>query len=363
MKLTDSELNRYSRHIRLKEVGLEGQLKLKQAKVLVVGAGGLGCPVLQYLTAAGVGCIGILDYDVVDESNLQRQVLYNVDDIDKPKPLAAKQHLTRQNPEVEFKIYFLKLTKDVILNIFKEYDIIVDCTDNFPVRYLINDACVLLDKPLVYGAIHKFEGHVTVFNYRNGSTLRCFNPEPPDPLEAPSCAEVGVIGTVAGIIGSFQANEVVKIIIGIGEILSGKLFVFNALDYQTNIFSIDRNDETANVQELSDYTDFCLSDTLNINQISPKVLKLKMEKGEKIQLIDVRELNVENSNFLNAISIPLDEIPDNIHLISREIPVIFFCQYEIKSISAINYLQNKFGFTNLFSLKDGLMRWNVHTYS
>ena len=241
--LTDIEKNRYSRHILLDKIGLEGQEKLKGAKVLVIGAGGLGCPVLQYLTAAGVGTIGIIDFDIVDETNLQRQILFTVNDVGVNKAEAAENRLRQLNPYVRFNIYPERLTTKNALNLFSEYDIIVDGTDNFSTRYLVNDACVITGKPLVYGAIYKFEGQVAVFNFNGGPSYRCLFPEPPKSGSVPNCSEVGVIGVLPGLIGTQQANEVIKLILEIGEPLSGKLLTYNSLDNSFFTLKVNRSEE------------------------------------------------------------------------------------------------------------------------
>jgi len=271
--LTNDEISRYSRQIRLAEVGKEGQEKIKGASVLVIGAGALGCPVLQYLTAAGVGILGIVDNDWVDETNLNRQVLYTIKDIGKPKPLVAKEKLKLLNPKVVFKVHFIRLDKVCALKIISQYDIIVDCTDNFASRYLINDACVILDKPLVYGAIHKFSGQLMVLNYKNGPTLRCLFPEPPHSLEIPSCEEYGVMGSVPGIIGSLQVTEVMKIILGLGGVLSGKLFMIDTLNFNTFISSFDRNLDLPAITELGEYEDSTLCDSKSVKEITAKELR------------------------------------------------------------------------------------------
>ena len=257
--LTKDEINRYSRQIRLAEVGKEGQKKIKGTSVLVIGAGALGCPVLQYLTSAGVGILGIVDNDYLDETNLHRQVLYTLKDIGKPKPLAAMEKLKLLNPEVIFNVYFIRLDKGSALKIIPQYDIIVDCTDNFATRYLINDACVILNKPVVYGAIHRFSGQLMVLNYKKGPTLRCLYPNAPQPLEVPSCDETGVIGSIAGTIGSMQVTEVIKIILEKEEVLSGKLFIIDSLDFTTHIITFERNPEDSNIRTLGEYNDICLS--------------------------------------------------------------------------------------------------------
>lgn len=250
ISLTDKDLRRYNRHLMLPEIGHEGQEKIKNAKVLVVGAGGLGCPILQYLSAAGVGTLGIMDNDVVDESNLQRQVLYGINDIGKLKAIIARQRLIEFNNLSEYSVLNIQLNKKNALGVIPGYDIVVDATDNFPSRYLINDACVILGKPMVYGSIYKFEGQVSVFNYLKGSTLRCLYPDPPELNEAPDPSEVGIIGVLPGIIGSMQANEVIKMILGKGNILSGKLWVMDIFKLRNYSVDIKADPENFNITEL-----------------------------------------------------------------------------------------------------------------
>src|ERR1035437_5209301 len=303
--LTKEEINRYSRHIIMPEIGIEGQEKLKQAKVLVVGAGGLGCPVLQYLTAAGVGIIGIVDDDIVDETNLQRQVLYNKEETGKQKADVAAKKLKLQNQNVHLISHILHLTSANALEIISHYDLVIDGSDNFPTRYLVNDACVMLNKPLVFGSIFKFEGQVSVFNYKNGPTYRCLFPEPP--IDSPNCAEIGVLGVLPGIIGTLMANEALKIILGIGEILSGKLFVLDALNFQTQIISFEKDPENLKISSLIDYDNFCTPPLSHGSPPSPleragvrqgeakeiSVLELKqlLDSKKDFQLIDVREVS------------------------------------------------------------------------
>ncbi len=245
VQLSNAEHRRYSRHLALPEVGPEGQTRLKSARVLVVGAGGLGCPILQYLAAAGVGTIGIADGDTVDESNLQRQVLYTTADIGTPKVRAAAQRLAALNPLVELVEYPIFLTADNASAIAADYDIIVDGSDNFPTRYLLNDISTAQGKPLVFGSVLGFEGQVAVFNYKGSATYRCLYPEPPDPRDSPSCSELGVLGVLPGITGCLQANEVLKIILGAGDVLAGRLLVLNALTMQTMQFDIPRSEQAA----------------------------------------------------------------------------------------------------------------------
>ncbi|MFH1005658.1 MAG: HesA/MoeB/ThiF family protein [Bacteroidota bacterium] len=237
--LSKEEINRYSRHIILPEIGIEGQEKLKQAKVLVVGAGGLGCPVLLYLCASGVGTIGIMDFDVVEEINLQRQILFTQDDIGKSKAVMAGERLSKMNSNCKLQIVNCKLTKENAAEIISQYDFVVDGTDNFLAKYLLNDVCVILKKPLVFGSVYKFEGQVSVFNYHNGPTYRCLFPDPP-PTASFNCSDVGIMGILPGIIGTLQANEAIKIITGVGDVLSGKLIVFDALSLLFRIIEFQK---------------------------------------------------------------------------------------------------------------------------
>ncbi len=253
-KLTPQELRRYNRHIMLPEIGREGQKALKEAKVLVVGAGGLGCPVLQYLAAIGVGSLGIIDFDKVDEENLQRQVLYGLQDLGKLKAIIVKSRLQDFNPLVNYEIINIRMDRNNALEIIQPYDLVVDATDNFPTRYLINDACVILNKPMVYGSIYTFEGQVSVFNYREGPSYRCLFPKIPGEREAPAASETGVIGVLPGLIGTFQANEVIKIILGQEGVLSGKLLVINILEPSFHQFTIKKDEKNLSITELSDYT-------------------------------------------------------------------------------------------------------------
>ena len=257
MILTTSEKQQYSRHLLLDAIGEEGQLKLKNATVVVIGAGGLSCPALQYLSAAGVGRIGVVDNDVLEQSNLQRQILYTHEDIGKSKALSAVNRLRLLNPFIQFDVYQERLTKENAIRLFEPYDVIVDGTDNFPTRYLINDAAVLLNKPVVFGSIFKFNGQVAVFNYNQGPTYRCLYPSPPKASAVPNCSDVGVLGILPGIIGSFQANEVLKIILGLGNILSGQLLTFDALSMKQAIFSFQKNDFIEITSLNIDYQEFC----------------------------------------------------------------------------------------------------------
>ena len=364
--LSKEELARYSRHIIIPEFNIEGQKKLKAAKVLVIGTGGLGSPMLLYLAAAGVGTIGIVDFDVVDDSNLQRQVLYSVKDVGRPKVEAARERILGLNPHINVIAYNEHLSSKNALEIFKDYDVVADGTDNFPTRYLVNDACVLTGIPNVYASIFRFDGQVSVFNYNNGPNYRDLYPEPPPPGLVPSCAEGGVLGVLPGIIGSLQANEVIKVITGIGETLSGRLFAFDALNFSTKIFKIGKdksnplNGENPTIKELIDYQQFCgiVLDVINekVKEITVQELKKKMDAKEDFQLIDVREKHEYDFVNLGAELIPLNSVLDNVEKFSRDKQVIIHCKGGVRSAKAIQALEEK-GFINLYNLKGGIVAY------
>jgi len=368
--LNEKELNKYNRHILLKEFGEAGQLKLKQSKVLVIGAGGLGCPVLQYLTAAGVGNIGIVDFDTVAESNLQRQVLYCEDDIGKSKIIVAADKLHKQNSLINIIPYNIKLNTFNAEKLFNEYQIIVDCTDNFSSRYLINDLCAILGKPMVYGSVHKFQGQVSVFNFKirdkKPTTYRCLFPNPPESANLMSCSEIGVLGVLPGIIGIMQATEVIKIITCIGEVLSGKLLCFDALTMQTTMIEIERSSDVENITPSTleefinknyDLENNC-SSSFKLKEITAGELHELLTDKNNIQLLDVRYLNEPPFiDELTDLQIPLHEIENNHFKISRDKEVIVYCKKGIRSAVAIEILTNKFQFTNLINLKGGVDEW------
>lgn len=365
MILSPEELARYSRHIILPEFGLEGQKKLKLSKVLVVGAGGLGSPMLLYLAAAGVGTIGIVDFDVVDESNLQRQVLFNVKDVGQPKVNAAKTRLEGLNPHVRVLPHHCKLTAQNAMDILRDYDVIADGSDNFPTRYLVNDACVLLDKPLVYGSIFQFDGQVSVFNFKGhdgavGPNYRDLFPTPPPPGLVPSCAEGGVLGVLPGIIGSMQANEVIKIITGIGETLSGRLLLFDALKFETRVLKFSRDENNPIIRELIDYDELCgithMPDDA-VREISVDELKRMMDARADMQLIDVREPFEYDLVHLEAELMPLKSITQHADNLARTKPVVIYCKTGVRSAKAIKALQAAFGFSNLYNLKGGIVEF------
>jgi sulfur-carrier protein adenylyltransferase/sulfurtransferase len=350
------ELARYNRHILIPSFGLEAQQKLKDAKVLVVGSGGLGSPLLLYLAAAGVGTIGIVDFDQVDDSNLQRQVLFTTDDIGKPKAEAAKQNLELLNPYIDLVSYNTRLTPENALQIMRDYDVVADGTDNFPTRYLVNDACVLLGKPNVYASVFRFEGQVSVFNYKNGPNYRDLYPVPPPPGTIPDCAEGGVLGILPGIIGSLQALEVIKVITGIGETLSGKFYLFDALSFTGKSFLIQKTGLV--IEELIDYEAFC-----GINNKQPAMKEItarqlrEWEKSDKeFQVIDVREQNEYNEVNIGAELIPLGTVTKNTDKIRKDVDVVVHCRSGARSAKAIGELE-KLGFKNLYNLKGGILAY------
>jgi molybdopterin/thiamine biosynthesis adenylyltransferase/rhodanese-related sulfurtransferase len=357
IQLSEAEQRRYSRHLLLADVGTEGQLKLKNARVLVIGAGGLGCPVLLYLAAAGVGTLGIVDADVVEESNLQRQVLYGMNDVGTAKTTAAVRRLAALNPHVQYREYSVRITAENALDILSDFDIIVDGSDNFPTRYLLNDACVILGKPLVFGSIFTFEGQVSVFNYENGPTYRCLYPEPPAPGEVPSCSEAGVLGVLPGMIGSLQANEVIKMITGIGEVLSGTLFLFDALTLSTTLLSVRRNPDVAAITALVDYEEFCGVQPPAVRTMSVQELHDRLVRRENICIIDVREPHEYAICNLGGILLPLGELESRIHEIPEADMVVVHCHKGTRSAQAVHLLSKRYGLSNAVSLEGGIAQW------
>ncbi len=368
--MTPKEIQRYSRQILLPDLGLEGQQKLKDGSVLVIGAGGLGAPALYYLTAAGIGRIGMVDFDTVDESNLQRQILYGSGDVGKPKTEKAKARLEGLNPYVKFEAYHSILNAENALSILANYDVVIDGSDNLPTRYLVNDACVLLEKTLIYGAIFQFEGQVSVFNElledgSRGPNYRDLFPIPPPPEMVPSCSVGGVLGVLPGIIGSMQANETIKVLAGMGKTLSGRLLLFDSLDFTVHFIHIKCNPDnpvsgkSPTIRTLIDYEEFCnpaAHQTQTIKEISAMEVKKMLDDEMNIQLIDVREpLEYELVN-IGGLNIPLKNIEEKIAVIARGIPVIVHCKSGARSTLAIEKLQ-RLGFTNLLNLTGGILRW------
>lgn len=351
MNLTAGEKKQYSRHLLLDAIGIKGQLKLKQAKVLVIGAGGLSCPVLQYLAAAGVGKIGVVDDDTVEHSNLHRQILYTHEDIGKNKAVAAVNRLQGLNPFIQLNTHQTRLTKDNALKLVEPYDIIVDGTDNFPTRYLINDAAVLLHKPVVFGSIHKFDGQVSVFNFKNGPTYRCLYPTPPLPNKMQNCSEIGVLGILPGIIGSFQANEVLKIILELGNILSGQLLTFDALSMKQSIFSFEKNTSKPIKSLEEDYQMLC-GIHIDLKEISYQEYK---KQASNFNLLDVRTQAEWDEFHIKSIHIPLDELSKRRNEIPQNKNLLVFCKSGVRGKVAINILQKNGFKKELINLKGGLL--------
>jgi sulfur-carrier protein adenylyltransferase/sulfurtransferase len=360
MALSKDDLIRYNRHLILRDFGVEKQQKLKQASVLVVGAGGLGSPVLLYLTAAGVGTIGIADDDTVDLSNLQRQILFREDQVGQLKAVAAAENLQAQNSGITFETFPFRLTAVNAGEVITPYDIVIDGTDNFPTRYLLNDACVLLNKPLIYGSILAFEGQLSVFNlFRNGSysaNYRDLFAIPPNPASIPDCSNAGVLGVLPGIIGCLQANEAIKIITGLGDPLSNRLLIIDSLTLEQTIIQYSDNQARRLIKSLIDYDEFCgiakrekkpLAPNRNspMKEVTVQELKEMMDSGKSFQLIDVREPHEYDICNLGGELIPQGEIPGNVDRISKDKQVV------------VQWLESNHGFTNLYNLKGGVLAW------
>jgi len=369
------ELERYSRHLIIPEFNIKGQTALKKAKVLVVGTGGLGAPLLQYLTAAGVGTIGILDFDVVEDHNLQRQVLFSTDDIGKPKVQAAKERLEKLNPYIDFKVHNTYLNSENALDIIQEYDIVADGTDNFPTRYLINDACVLLDKINVYASIYRFDGQVTVFNYQNedgtrGPNYRDLFPTPPPPGLVPSCSEGGVFGVLPGILGSLQANEVIKVASGLGEPLSGRMLLMDASGMEVQFINLlKRKDnplsgENPTQTELIDYEQFCGIPAIKkegaskgVKEIDVATLYQWQTEGRPFQLIDVREPYEWSISDLEGEKIIKGQHLERMEAVRKDVPVVVHCRSGKRSADVIRDWELEGSFDNLYNLKGGILAW------
>jgi len=369
--LTNEEILRYSRHLIMPEVGMEGQLKLKGAKVLLIGTGGLGAPLGLYLTAAGIGNIGLVDFDVVDFTNLQRQVTFGTSDVGKPKTEAAKARLNNLNPDVEITSYETKLTSENALELFKDYDVIVDGTDNFPTRYLVNDACILLGKPNVYGSIFRFEGQATVFGMPDGPCYRCLYPEPPPPGLVPSCAEGGVLGVLPGIIGSLQALETIKLILGRGDSLVGRLLLFDALTLKFRELRLRKNSNCAicgahrKIHKLIDYNEFCgvrgeeePEMDLHVPEITARELKDRLDRGDEVFILDVREPHEYQICNLKGHLIPLGELPRRVHELDSSHEIVAHCRSGKRSAQAVDFLRRA-GFRKVQNLRGGILSWST----
>ena len=371
--LTPEELVRYSRHLILPGVGSDGQRRLKQARVLLVGAGGLGSPTALYLAAAGIGHLGIVDSDVVDRTNLQRQILHGTSDIGRRKTESAAERIADVNPNVDVARFDEKLTSANALGILGEYDIIVDGTDNFPTRYLISDACVLLGKPNVYGSIIRFEGQASVFGHDGGPCYRCLFREPPPAGMVPSCAEGGVFGVVPGVVGSIQATETIKLVLGAGDSLSGRLLLIDVLRMKFRTIQIRRDPGcpacgTREITELVDYDAFCgvgadveaaVETAGVVREVTPQELSARMARGDDILLIDVREPGEwQLARIAGATLVPLGSLQDAVSTLDRTRDMVVHCHHGIRSAAAIRYLQSQ-GFTRLWNLAGGIARWSA----
>jgi molybdopterin/thiamine biosynthesis adenylyltransferase/rhodanese-related sulfurtransferase len=385
--LNNDEIQRYSRHLILPNVGLAGQEKLKEASVLVIGAGGLGSPVLMYLAAAGIGRIGMVDYDIVDKSNLQRQIIHGTRDVGRPKLKSAKETILDINPYLQVDTYEVPFTSENALEIMAPYDIVLDGTDNFPTRYLVNDACVMLGKPNVYGSIFRFEGQASVFATADGPCYRCLYPEPPPPGLVPSCAEGGVLGILPGLIGSLQATEAIKLLLGIGESLVGRLMIYDALTMEFTELKVRKNPncpvcgEHPTVTELIDYEQFCgmpahdhslytaeapangqnqmHKSEIEVRQMSPQTLKERLEAGETLPILDVRESHeweISNLSEYGAVLIPQGQVLDRVAELDPAVEMVVQCRSGGRSANVIRQLQQK-GFNKLWNLDGGINRW------
>ncbi|MEO7970772.1 MAG: molybdopterin-synthase adenylyltransferase MoeB [bacterium] len=369
--LSNEEIARYSRHLIMPEVGLEGQRRLKAASVLAIGTGGLGAPLGMYLAAAGVGRLGLVDFDVVDSSNLQRQIVHGTKDVGRRKVDSARERLADINPHIEIETHDIRLTSDNALALFKNYDIIVDGTDNFPTRYLVNDACVLTGKPNVYGSIFRFEGQASVFWAERGACYRCLYPEPPPPGLVPSCAEGGVLGVLPGIVGAIQANETIKIILGAEDTLVNRLLLFDAWHMKFREFKLRKDPncpvcgENPTIKELIDYEQFCgvapsqQAAAPQLNEITATELKQRLDRGDDIQIIDVREPHeYEIARMPDTRLIPLAQVVNRMSEIDASRETVVHCKGGVRSAKAIEALTQA-GFNGkLVNLKGGISAWS-----
>ncbi|MFQ3226114.1 MAG: molybdopterin/thiamine biosynthesis adenylyltransferase/rhodanese-related sulfurtransferase [Lentimonas sp.] len=365
MDLSQSELLRYQRHLTLPGFGETAQLQLKAARVLIIGAGGLGCPALQYLAAAGVGTLGIVDDDRVSRSNLQRQILYTDADVGLMKAEVAATRLMAMNPDITAVPHATRLTVDNAIELISDYDVVLDGSDNFPTRYLVNDACVLADKPLVYGALYTFQGQASVFNYQGGPTYRCLFPVPPNPKDAPNCSVLGVLGVLPGMVGTIQATEVIKVLTGIGTPLSGKLLIFDALEMSQTVVQFQRVPEAANVTELKEVEFGCgISKETASEEISAEAFRAKMDDdGTPLQIIDVRESWERSLCKIDSLHIPLKEILEQqIDLsagrLKSDLPTVVYCKAGARSMKALKVLKSHYGFSDILSLQGGILAWS-----
>jgi molybdopterin/thiamine biosynthesis adenylyltransferase/rhodanese-related sulfurtransferase len=370
--LSNDEILRYSRHLIMPEVGMEGQQKLKAAKVLCIGAGGLGSPLALYLTAAGVGTLGIVDFDVVDYTNLQRQIIHTTADVGRKKLDSAADKLKAINPFVNLRTFDTKLTSTNALELFREFDIVADGTDNFPTRYLVNDACVLTGKPNVYGSIFRFEGQASVFATEDGPCYRCLYPEPPPPGLVPSCAEGGVLGILPGLVGVIQATETIKLILGQGDSLVGRLLLVDALGMKFRELKLRKNPECPvcgthpTVTKLIDYNEFCgirgeeksqeKPVEAGISEIQVEELKRRLDAGEDLFVLDVREPHEYQICHINGHLIPLGDLPKRVHELDSSREIVAHCRSGVRSAKAVAFLQQA-GFKKVHNLAGGILAW------
>src|SRR5467141_2932736 len=366
--LSNDEILRYSRHLIMPEVGMEGQQKLKAAKVLCIGAGGLGSPLALYLTAAGIGTLGIVDFDVVDYTNLQRQIIHTTADVGRKKLDSAADKLKAINPFVQVKTFETRLSSENALDLFREFDIIADGTDNFPTRYLVNDACVLMGKPNVYGSIFRFEGQASVFATEQGPCYRCLYPEPPPPGLVPSCAEGGVLGILPGLVGVMQATEVIKLILGESEPLIGRLLLIDALAMKFRELKLRKNPDCPvcgthpTVTRLIDYNEFCgirgeeAPVTSNVPEMQVEELKQKLDAGDDIFVLDVREPHEYQICNIGGHLIPLNDLPNRVHELDSSREIVAHCKMGGRSAKAVDFLRQA-GFTKVHNLAGGINAW------
>ena len=366
--LNNDEILRYSRHLIMPEVGMEGQQKLKAARVLCIGAGGLGSPLALYLTAAGVGTLGIVDFDVVDYTNLQRQIIHTTDDVGRKKLDSASEKLKAINPFINLKTFETRLSSENALEIFQDFDIIADGTDNFPTRYLVNDACVLTGKPNVYGSIFRFEGQASVFATEEGPCYRCLYPEPPPPGLVPSCAEGGVLGILPGLVGVIQATEAIKLILGQGHPLIGRLLLVDALGMKFRELKLRKNPDCPacgthpSVTKLIDYNEFCgirgeeKPVETGVPEVQVEELKRRLDAGEDIFVLDVREPHEYQICNINGYLIPLGELPKRVHELDSSREIVAHCRSGVRSAKAVNFLRQA-GFKKVHNLAGGILAW------
>ena len=370
-ELTPQEIRRYSRHLIIPDVAMDGQKRLKNAKVLCVGAGGLGSPALMYLAAAGVGTLGIIDFDVVDESNLQRQVIHGQSDVGRSKAESAKASINEINPLIAVNLHLERLDSSNVMEIFAQYDLIVDGTDNFATRYLVNDACVLLNKPYVWGSIYRFDGQASVFWSEHGPCYRCLYPEPPPPGMVPSCAEGGVLGVLCASIGSIQTNEAIKVITGIGEPIVGRLMIYDALEMTYRSVKVRKDPECAicgknpTITELIDYEAFCgvvseeASEAAAGSTITAGELNAMVQRGDDFYLVDVREpAEWEIVRIPDAVLIPKGELPSRLSDLPQNKPVVLYCKSGVRSAESLALLKNA-GFGDAKHVQGGVVAWQT----